>query len=77
MSGGKEPTIRIACDAWARLEQNGDIAAASSTPPGNSLAMAPHRRAGRAGAGVFEFPVVGTGGAAVVEALERLERRHL
>jgi hypothetical protein len=31
----------------------------------------------RAGAGVFEFPVIGTRGAAILEALERLERRQL
>jgi hypothetical protein len=61
----------------AHSEQNADIAACASTCPGDSHAMAPHRRAGRAGASVFEFPVIGTRGAAIVEALERLERRQL
>jgi hypothetical protein len=61
----------------AHSEQNADIAACASTCPGDSHAMAPHRRTGRADAGVFEFPVIGTRGAAIVEALERLERRQL
>ena len=60
----------------SHLDQNANIAACAYTCPGDFHAMAPHRRAGQAGAGVFKFPVIGTRGNAIVEALERPERRQ-